>query len=293
MSPTAFVSAPAKVNLRLRVLGRRTDGYHDIDTLFQAIDLTDDVSVRLGGPGVRLDVAGADVGPPEGNLAYRAAARLMAEVGFDGGCDIRLVKRIPAGAGLGGGSSDGAAVLGCVARLRALAQGDARVARVAAELGSDVPFILEASPLAHGRGRGELLEPLEPLPAADLVLVSPSVHVSTAAAYEALSSSRRGGPGTPEPEAHEPRSWAEVAALASNDFQPVIAAAHPEVRRALQALESAGASFALMSGSGSSVFGHFPDAANAEGVAARLTAELGWPCRAVRTLEVMPESRVA
>ncbi len=101
MSPTAVVSAPAKVNLRLRVLGRRTDGYHDIDTLFQAIDLADDVSVRLGDPGVRLDVAGAGLGPVTDNLAHRAAARLMAEVAFDGGCDIRLVKRIPAGAGLG------------------------------------------------------------------------------------------------------------------------------------------------------------------------------------------------
>ena len=123
--------------------------------------------------------------------------------------------------------------------------------------------------------------------------MSPPVHVSTAAAYQALSSARRGAPGTPEPEAQEPRRWAEVAALASNDFQPVIAAARPEVLRALEALESAGASFALMSGSGSSVFGHFADAANAEGVAARLTAELGWPCRAVRTLERMPEPRVA
>ena len=109
MSPTAVVSAPAKVNLRLRVLGRRTDGYHDIDTLFQAIDLADDVSVRLGDPGVRLDVAGAGLGPVTDNLAHRAAARLMAEVAFDGGCDIRLVKRIPAGAGLGGGSADAAA----------------------------------------------------------------------------------------------------------------------------------------------------------------------------------------
>lgn len=292
MSPTAVVSAPAKVNLRLRVLGRRTDGYHDIDTLFQAIDLADDVSVRLGDPGVRLDVAGAGLGPVTDNLAHRAAARLMAEVAFDGGCDIRLVKRIPAGAGLGGGSSDGAAVLCCVARLLGIAQGDARVARVAAELGSDVPFFLGASPLARGRGRGELLEPLDALPTANLVLVSPPVHVSTGAAYQALSTSRQGPPGAPAREAPEPRSWAEVAALASNDFQPVMAAAHPEVRRALQALELEGAAFALMSGSGSTVFGLFADPAKAEGVAAKLTAELGWPCRAVRTLEVMPEPRI-
>lgn len=293
MSPTAVASAPAKVNLRLRVLGKRTDGYHEIDTLFQAVDLADEVSVRLGDPGVRLAVVGADLGPPEDNLAHRAAARLMAEVGFDGGCDVRLVKHIPAGAGLGGGSSDGAAVLRCVARLLGLAADDARVGHVAGGLGSDVPFFLGASPLARGRGRGELLEPLQHLPVADFVLVSPPVHVSTAAAYQSLARSLRRATRATEPDAGVPRSWAEVAALAFNDFQDVIEGAHPEVRRALEAIESAGASFALMSGSGSSVFGLFANRADAEGASAALTGELGWTCRAVRTLVAMPEPHVA
>ncbi len=292
MSPTAVVTAPAKVNLLLRVLGKRPDGYHDIDTIFQAIDLADEVAVRLGGSGVRLDVAGADLGPVEDNLAFRAAERLIAEVGFDGGCDIHLVKRIPSGAGLGGGSSDGAAVLRCVAPLLGLAVGDARVARVAAELGSDVPFFLGASPLARGQGRGELLEPLEPLPAADFVLVSPPVHVATAGAYQALSRSRLGAAPPPTP-ATAPLSWAEMARFASNDFQAMIAADHSEVGRAIHALEAAGASFALMSGSGSAVFGLFPDRTSAERVTADLTSRLGWACRAVRTLERLPEPRVA
>ncbi len=293
MSPTAVVTAPAKVNLLLRVLGKRPDGYHEIDTIFQAIDLADEVAVRLGGSGVRLDVAGADLGPVEDNLAYRAAERLIAEVGFDGGCDIHLVKRIPSGAGLGGGSSDGAAVLRCVARLLGLAVGDARVARVAAELGSDVPFFLGASPLARGQGRGELLEPLEPLPAADLVLVSPPVHVATAAAYRALSESGRRRTPVPGRDAGAPMSWADVAANAWNDFQAVVGAVHPEIGRALQALLAAGASMALMSGSGSSVFGRFGDRATSEGTAAALARDLGWSCRAVRTLERMPDPRVA
>jgi 4-diphosphocytidyl-2-C-methyl-D-erythritol kinase len=292
VSPTAVVSAPAKVNLRLRVLGKRADGYHDIDTLFQAIDLADEVTVRLGGPGVRLDVDGADLGPVEGNLAYRAAAGLMAEVGFGGGCDIRLVKRIPVGAGLGGGSSDGAAVLRCVAALLGLAGSDARVARVAAQLGSDVPFFLGASPLARGRGRGELLEALEPLPATDFVVVSPPVHVSTAVAYQELSASRERGTPVPEPDGAAPKNWADVSTTAGNDFQAVIAAAHSEIGRALQALRGAGASMALMSGSGSSVFGRVGDRATAEAVAAALTRDLGWSCRAVRTLETMPPPRI-
>jgi len=292
VNSTAVVAAPAKVNLRLRVLGKRADGYHDIDTLFQAIDLADEVCVRLGGTGVRLAVAGADLGPTEDNLAFRAAARLMAEARFEGGCEIHLAKRVPAGAGLGGGSSDGAAVLRCVARLLGVAEGDARLARVAAELGSDVPFFLGPSALARGRGRGERLEPIAPLPAADFVVVSPPVHVSTAAAYRALTSSRRGMVRALEPDAGVPRSWTEVAAIAANDFQSVIEQAHPEIHRALEALEATGSSFAAMSGSGSSVFGHFDDRANAERAAGDLTRELGWPCRAVRTLEVMPDLRI-
>lgn len=294
MSAAARLSAPAKINLRLSVSGRRPDGYHDIDTLFQAIDLGDDVQVSLGGAGIRLRVEGADLGPIEENLAHRAAARFAAEIGRAAGVDIELTKRVPAGAGLGGGSSDAAAVLRCLAVLYGVDGADARLVRAAAELGSDVPFFLCGSPLARGRGRGEVLERLAPLPAADLVLVTPPVHVATAEAYAALAESRRGAAreqGRDGP-TETPRGWAEVALHASNDFQPVIAAAHPEIRRALDALEVAGASFALMSGSGSSVFGAFRDHAAAQQVAEGLAAELGWPCRAVRTLEEMPAPRL-
>jgi 4-diphosphocytidyl-2-C-methyl-D-erythritol kinase len=292
VSSAARLSAPAKINLRLNVLGKRPDGYHDIDTLFQAIDLADEVTVRLDGEGVRLDVVGAELGPTEDNLAYRAALRFAADVGHSGGVAIELTKRVPAGAGLGGGSSDAAAVLRCLAALRGVDGTDARLGHAAAALGSDVPFFLCESPLARGRGRGEVLEPVVPLPEADLVLVSPPVHVATAEAYAALSTSRRGS----APAVHEvgtaPRSWAEVAAHASNDFQAVVAGAHAEIRRSIDAVRSAGAAFTLMSGSGSSVFGAFADRARARDVAGGLEAELGWPCRAVRTLEKMPVPRV-
>ncbi len=290
MSAAARVSAPAKVNLRLRVSSRRADGYHDIDTLFQAIDFGDDVEVRLGEAGIRLSVEGAELGPAHDNLAHRAAVRFAAETGHAARVDIQLTKRVPAGAGLGGGSSDAAAVLRCLAVLHGVDGADARLARAASALGSDVPFFLCGSPLARGRGRGEVLERLTPLPAIDLVLVTPPVHVATAEAYAALAGSRRGGAPVAErgAPAETPRGWAEVAAQASNDFQPMIAAAHPEIRRALDALEVAGSSFALMSGSGSSVFGAFPERATAQQVAGALAAELGWPCRAVRTLEEMP-----
>jgi len=287
------VLAPAKVNLRLRVLGSRTDGYHDLDTLFQAIDLTDEVEVELCPEGIELDVQNADLGPVTDNLAYRAAARLAGCLGYEGGIAVSLTKRIPAGAGLGGGSSDAAAVLRCLAKLLDVPEQDRRVSEAAEQLGSDVPFFLSGRPLARGRGRGEILEPMTPLPTADLVLVSPPVHVSTAKAYGALSDSRLGASAeTPESSAPSPRSWDDVALQAVNDFQPIISTQHAEVRRALDALESRGARFALMSGSGSSVFGLFGSRAEAERVAAELTARLSWPCRAVRTLTDIPSTEV-
>jgi 4-diphosphocytidyl-2-C-methyl-D-erythritol kinase len=286
------VLAPAKVNLRLRVLRRRSDGYHDLDTLFQAIDLADEIAVELRAEGIELHVQGADLGPVVDNLAYRAAERLAARVGYDGGIAVSLTKRIPAGAGLGGGSSDAAGVLRCLAELLDVRRDDRRVREAAEQLGSDVPFFLSRSTLARGRGRGEILDPMSPLPTADLVLISPPVHVSTAKAYAALGESRRGAGAQAESSAPSPRSWDDVAVQAVNDFQPIVGAAHPEIGIALDALGAEGARFALMSGSGSSVFGHFDSRREAERVAAELSARLTWPCRAVRTLTDMPTAEM-
>jgi 4-diphosphocytidyl-2-C-methyl-D-erythritol kinase len=292
----ARLLAPAKVNLRLRVLGQRADGYHDLDTLFQAIDLTDEVSVALRGHDVRLDVRGphgTEIGAISDNLAYRAAMRFARRVGFEGGIAVELTKRVPAGAGLGGGSSDAAAVLRCLATLLEISDRDHRVRATAEELGSDVPFFLSGSTLARGTGRGEIIEPLQALPVADLVLISPPVHLSTARAYAALSESRRGTTAPLAASHPPPGSWDDVVARASNDFEPVVLAMRPEIRRALDALADRGARFALMSGSGSSVFGLFSSRAESERVASALSTELDWASRAVRTLLTMPEPRVA
>ena len=292
MSRTARVAAPAKVNLRLRVLGKRPDGYHEIDTLFQAIDLADEVVVRLGGSGVRLAVIGPDVGPAGQNLAHRAATRFAADFGLREGVDIELTKRVPTGAGLGGGSSDAAATLRALASLLGVAGDDGRLARAAISLGSDVPFFLGTSTLARGRGRGEELEPLAPLPVADLVIVSPPVHMSTATAYGALDALRAGA-SLQAPDAATPESWTDVATLAANDFQPLVAGIHSEVSLAIDALAAVGARFVLMSGSGSSVFGLFVGSDVAQGAAAELSRRTGWPCRAVRTLREFPTPTVA
>jgi len=290
--------APAKVNLFLRVHGRREDGFHEIETLFQAIGLADvlEVSIepgRVDGADLALHVSGADLGSPDRNLAWRAARAFLTETGADVRVRVALEKRIPAGAGLGGGSSDAAAVLRALDALLPGLLSPSSLLRLGGELGSDVTFFLGASPLAMAKGRGELLEPLQPLPTRDVVVVMPPVHVSTAWAYRVLDEMRTGGtfarPGAvPIP---RPDSWALVAAVAANDFEDVVPADRAEVAASLEALRSAGASVALLSGSGGACFGIFPDAATSDRVARTLRGRLGWPALATRTLERFGEAR--
>jgi 4-diphosphocytidyl-2-C-methyl-D-erythritol kinase len=295
------VRAPAKVNLTLRILERRPSGFHDLETLFQAVALHDDLVVRRRPEqGVALRVRGADVGPPADNLVTRAATAFLEAAGGNGsvdleGVEIELVKRIPAGAGLGGGSSDAGATLRALAALFPGLVPTARLRSLAADLGSDVPFFTGTAGLALGRGRGERLTPLAPLPPAPVLLALPPVHVATGGAYAALARFRaEAGGETPKPHFADdgtdvPRSWAEVAARAVNDFEPVIAPAHPEVARAGAALRATGPLFSLLSGSGAALFAVYADDAAAE--AARIAAEAACPGVAflvTRTLERLP-----
>lgn len=292
----ARTTAPAKVNLFLRVLGKRGDGFHEIRTVFQAIELTDGVVVERRGRGVALDVRGAELGPERENLAYRAAEAFLEDTGDATGVRIELVKRIPAGAGLGGGSSDAAAVLRCLAATTSSPPSRADLVRMGAALGSDVPFFLTPGPLARAEGRGEVLTSLPPLPEADLVVALPPVHVETAAAYSALG---REVSGTDDLAAVEnassdvPRQWADVTSWMANDFEPPVAARHEEVRRSLTALRSAGARAALLSGSGGAAFGIFGTRDEAERVASDLTRRLGWRFIATRTLTAWPDVTVS
>lgn len=290
----ARIAAPAKINLWLRVLGRRGDGYHAVRTLFQAIDLADEVTVTRGGSGVAVRVSGADVGPERENLAYRAAAAFLEAAGDEVGARVELIKRIPAGAGLGGGSSDAAAVLRCLAALSPAPPDPVELARLGAVLGSDVPFFLCGSPLALAEGRGEVLTPLPPLPVRHLVVSLPRVHVATADAYRALErgpltrdARSPSNAGDARPEA--PADWRDVPERLANDFESVVVARHPEIARSIEALRRAGASGALLSGSGAASFGLFDGRAQAEQAAVTLTRRLGWPFLAVPTLNAMPE----
>ncbi|MBW3656916.1 MAG: 4-(cytidine 5'-diphospho)-2-C-methyl-D-erythritol kinase [Gemmatimonadetes bacterium] len=291
---SATAGAPAKVNLFLRILAREESGYHGLETLFCAVSLADTVTVHRGAPGIRLVVeGGVDTGPPERNLAVRAAQCFHRELGEAAAVDIHLTKRIPSAAGLGGGSSDCAATLRALNALNGEPFDRAALLGMAIELGSDIPFFLCGSPLALAWSRGERLLAVPPLPTRPVVIAHPGVAMATPDAFRRVAEKRGGG--------YQPRSrsipieqltdWAAVAALAENDFQPVVAERIPLIGDAFDPLRDSGASVALMAGSGSSVFGVFAGPAERDGAMERLRG-LGMSVWAAETLEEEPVCRV-
>jgi 4-diphosphocytidyl-2-C-methyl-D-erythritol kinase len=279
------VAAPAKVNLRLRVGPREPSGFHALDTLFCALHLADSVVVRPGEAAEpALDVGYArpltrvpDMGPPGANLAVRAARAAVERAGLAHGPEIRLVKRIPAGAGLGGGSSDAAAVLRALRRLHPEALPADVLLALGTELGSDVPFFVMGAPFAHGTGRGERLAALAPLPARPVVVAIPDFPVATAEAFRWLDQDREeqgtDAPAVPEQPTHGTElSWDAVAADAMNDFEGPVFRRHPELEAIRDRLREHGARPALLAGSGSTVFGVFDDGGSARAAADALEA---------------------
>lgn len=269
-------AAHAKLNLRLCVLARESSGFHQIETLFCRLELADDVEVSRGGRGVTLEVLAANgppplLGPVENNLAVRAAHAFFREARLEPGAAITLRKRIPAGAGLGGGSSNAAAVLALLNRMHGEVLSAPTLLRLGAALGSDVPFFLSGAALALGWGRGGRLLPLPPLPVATVLLAVPREAVSTADAY-ALLAAQRAETVAPLPAVLPPQlaAWEHVRELATNDFEDVIFERLPLLAEVRDALAGAGAQIAMMTGTGSVVFGVFADEAAARSAAQRL-----------------------
>lgn len=292
------VDAPGKVNLFLRILAREASGYHGLETLLCGVGLADRVHLeRRPEPGLELSVEGRwDLGPDEDNLVARAARafRDRADLG-DAGVALRLEKRIPPGSGLGGGSSDAAATLRGLNRLFGMPLADHALLRIAGGLGSDVPFFLSPSPLALGWSRGERLLALPPLPVVPVLLAVPDVPSSTPEAYGRLARRRDedGGGRPPDPRvlsAADLEGWSGVSALAVNDFEPVVCDGRPEIRALLDELRDAGAGPALLSGSGSAVFGVFRSPERAEEVREALSSRGrdGVDLLLTRTLEAWP-----
>jgi 4-diphosphocytidyl-2-C-methyl-D-erythritol kinase len=257
---SARVAAQAKLNLHLRVLSREATGYHSIETIFHRIDLADDVVVSVTEGECTIDVEGAQTGPAESNLAYRAAALYASHTGWPRGFRIELLKRIPVGAGLGGGSADAAAVLRALNFLSPRPIPVHGVLALAAQLGADVPFLASEAVMALAWGRGERLLECAPLPRRDILLMTPEFSVATADAYRWLDEDRaeqKAAPANP-PLLIDPvalTTWNAIALFARNDFEPVVAARHPRLEGYLEALRRSRASFAQMTGSGSTIFG--------------------------------------
>lgn len=262
---TAYTVAQAKVNLGLQVLAREASGYHAIETVFHRLELADEVRIRRTEGEKSLVVTGPalpheGLGPASTNLAWRAAEAYQQAAGWDGGFAIELRKCIPVGGGLGGGSADAGAILRACDRLAEQPLGRAPLQEIAASLGSDVPFLTSEATAALAWGRGERLLEVPPLPPRRVALVVPTFSVSTAAAYGWLAERRGGAPPAPSrlPQPTE-ISWESFAA-AENDFEPVVGARHPEAPALLATLRKLGAAPAMLSGSGSTVFGVFDGA---------------------------------
>jgi 4-diphosphocytidyl-2-C-methyl-D-erythritol kinase len=269
LGASAAVAAQAKVNLFLHVLAQETSGYHQLESLFCRLTLADDVVVRLRS-GWTLECHGADMGPAEANLAYRAARLYQIERNWPPGCGIEIVKRIPIGGGLGGGSADAGAVLRCLRALDPNPPPMSAMLAWAGRLGADVPVLTVEAALALGVGRGDRLFELPPLPPRPVMLCVPTERVATREAYEWLAQSRRDA--NIASAAAPPRMvglaqlarWASVRPLMSNDFQPVVARHHPDIAAIVgEMAQLPGAQATVMSGSGSTVFtvfdGPIPD----------------------------------
>jgi 4-diphosphocytidyl-2-C-methyl-D-erythritol kinase len=263
--------APAKVNLFLRVLGRRDDGFHDIETLILPVTLADGVRAAYREQGFGLAIAGERAGAVPGdaaNLVVRAAEALARVTGERRGARLMLAKRIPVAAGLGGGSADAAAALRALDRLWGWGLGIDRLVEVAAEVGSDVPSLVPGLPVLVS-GRGERVERVD-VPRSWWVLHAPSREVPAADAYDWWDEDD-GGTG-PDPgvviEAAKAGDVEGLANLVFNDLERPVARRHPEVVEATRTLLEAGALGALMCGSGPTVAGLCRDGAHAEQVGA-------------------------
>jgi len=256
----ARIRALAKINLDLRVLNKRPDGFHELRTIFQTISLSDRLDLAFT-PSRRTEIAlQSDVDIAD-NLVVKAASLCLDELRLSGRVDLRLQKFIPMGAGLGGGSSDAAAVL---LALPVLAGGLIRMPRliaIAAELGSDVPFFLLGG-CAAAIGRGTELYPLPSIYRGPAIIVAPGIHVSTAAAYQSLARGELTIVTLQNNiDSFQANAWGASGASGVNDFEEAVFRRHPPLRALKQRLLKLGANPAMMSGSGSSIFAIFEDQA--------------------------------
>ncbi len=253
--------SPAKVNLFLRVLGKRSDGYHDILSLMQRINLYDEMSFDLKGNGIKMTCPGGLVPENKNNIAYRAAEAVLSNVPRHSGVEITINKKIPVAAGLGGGSSNAATTLVTLNEMMGTRYNTKKLMQMGAKLGADVPFfVFEKTSLASGIG--DRLKPVKDVPTLWFVLVNPGFEVSTGDIYENLKLGL-----TKEPIKYRiPRfvTMSHVAKGLYNDLEKVSLRFYPVLSDIKELLTANGALGSLMSGSGPTVFGIFRSEADAK-----------------------------
>jgi 4-diphosphocytidyl-2-C-methyl-D-erythritol kinase len=268
------IRAPAKINLRLRVVGKRKDGYHLVDTIMVPVSLYDEIEIikaRTGGAHLEVTCTHPLVPSGKNNLAYQAASLLLKEAKIRDNVRIHISKRIPVGAGLGGGSTDAAAVLLGLNRLLRLDYSLKKLERISLSLGADVPFFIKGVP-ARVQGVGERISPIKKFPRVWLVIAYPGFSVSTAWVYRnlplKLTKSRVNTSIISLLESPD-----KIGRLLVNDLETVTASRYPKIALLKEKLTRAGAAGALMSGSGSSVFGVFNSRRRAKQALLRLKKE--------------------
>ncbi len=278
------LNAYAKINLTLDVLGARSDGYHEIETVMHTIALHDSITLREAGGGVEVVVSNGDVPNDHRNLVVRAAQLLRETFGVERNVQIELVKRVPVAAGLGGGSADAAVTLLGLAQMWKLRLDGRELMALAGKLGSDVPFFLEGG-AAAARGRGERLSFLPPLPTTWVVIARPEIAVSTEWAYRQLNTAAIAGrpdtAGMVQAVKHE--DIRGVGRLLRNVFEDLIIPLHPivgDLKARILTGETYGAG---LSGTGPAVFGLMANEAAARKVADELAALPGVEVQVTRT----------
>lgn len=273
--------APAKINICLHVLGRRADGYHDLAMLMQRVSLYDKISMAFtDSDDIRVHCGGVKLPSGQQNIAERAARALFERVGIHRGLEIVIEKNIPVAAGLGGGSSDAASVLMGLNDMLGLGLTSEELMETGVKLGADVPFFIFKHP-AWATGIGDKLERVHGLPPVWYVLVNPGLEVSTGWVYENLRlTSMRDNHRIPRFSG----TVKEVVEILHNDLETVTVERFPLIAQVKQQLMGCGADGALMSGSGSTVFGVFTDGEAAQFAAEKMSCQDGWRAFAVRPI---------
>ena len=277
------IKTPAKINLCLVVLGKRPDGYHEVEMLIQMVGLYDEVTVARGDRGITVQCDNSAVPSGEGNIAWKAADAMLKRSGSNTGLVIEIRKSIPVAAGLGGGSSDAAAVLEASNRLLGTGLSREQLAEVGTGIGMDVPFFFYG-PTALAKGRGEVLTTLAPLPKFWVLLVNPGFETSTAWVYKNLNLRL-----TKKVDCNKIARLTvrNIAENLHNDLETVTASMHLVINRIKEKLSAHGAIGACMSGSGPTVFGIFETEEACRAAAKNISGE-GWKLYPAEALTVSP-----